>query len=122
MQDVAPPAEITPDLIQRFWRKVAMAGDSECWLWKVDCDRYGYGQFMLAGRPRRAHRVAYYLWNIKWFGPDVKLRHSCDVRHCCNPNHLVPGTQADNMADRKAREGYRTVARKKRAAPTLSVL
>lgn len=115
--EATPPIEITPKLIRRFWRKVDMRGDSECWLWKVGKDRLGYGQFMLSGKPRRAHRVAYYLWNIQWFGPEVKLRHSCDARGCCNPNHLLPGTQADNMTDRMAREGYRTVGRKKRTPP-----
>ena len=27
------------------------------------------------------------------------VRHSCDFRPCCNPAHLLEGTQADNMAD-----------------------
>ena len=25
--------------------------------------------------------------------------HSCDMRWCCNPDHLFPGTQSDNMQD-----------------------
>lgn len=25
--------------------------------------------------------------------------HKCDVRWCCNPDHLFPGTQSDNMQD-----------------------
>lgn len=110
-QVTEPPVEISAELIRRFWRRVQSGDDSECWLWKGPFDRLGYGQFTLSGRPRRAHRVAYYLWNGDWFGPDTKVRHSCDVRECCNPNHLIPGTQAQNMRDRRLREGYRTIAR-----------
>jgi hypothetical protein len=31
------------------------------------------------------------------------LCHRCDVRRCCNPDHLVLGTRGDNMADHKAK-------------------
>lgn len=114
LEEASAPAEITKPLITRFWRKVEMAGDAECWLWKGSLDRLGYGQFALGGGVYRAHRIAYWMWNCKWFAPSVKLRHSCDTRRCCNPMHLLPGTQADNMRDRKIREGYRSMARGER--------
>lgn len=57
---------------------------------------------MLVGTSR-AHRIAYWMWNGQWFAEEVKLRHSCDVRNCCNPMHLQPGSQADNMRDRWTR-------------------
>ena len=31
--------------------------------------------------------------------PEVKVLHSCDNPPCCNPAHLSPGTQGDNIAD-----------------------
>ena len=111
LKEKPAPAEITEAIVRRFWRAVEMGDDSECWLWKSHRDRYGYGQFSIGNHPYRAHRVAYWLWNARWFDPSVKLRHSCDARGCCNPYHLTPGTQADNMRDRMRREGYRTMRR-----------
>lgn len=48
------------------------------------------------------HRIAY----EHFVGPipaDLILRHACDNVHCVNPEHLMPGTQADNMRDRTLR-------------------
>ena len=31
------------------------------------------------------------------------LRHTCHCRQCCNPEHVIPGTHQENIADRQAR-------------------
>ena len=62
----------------------------------------GYGRFKVGGRVQHAHRYAY----EHLFGRLTKqqvLRHTCHCRQCCNPEHLIPGTQAENIADREAR-------------------
>jgi len=49
-----------------------------------------------------AHRIAYELSK----GPVPKeliVRHTCDNPPCCNPNHLIPGTDADNAKDKSER-------------------
>jgi hypothetical protein len=68
-----------------------------------DCvARIGYGITSVGGTRRVAHRVSYEL--AKGPIPEGKvLRHSCDTPRCVNPEHLTPGTQADNMADRATR-------------------
>ncbi len=46
----------------------------------------------------KVHRFSYehFIGHI----PDGKLIcHKCDVRSCCNPDHLFLGTQSDNMQD-----------------------
>jgi hypothetical protein len=67
-------------------------------------DHHGYGQIGLSF-PRRlayAHRIAWELTN----GPIPAgefICHHCDNPPCCNPSHLFPGTQADNMRDAKCK-------------------
>ena len=100
---------LTPQDIDRFWSKVDRQGPDDCWNWTASClnARGGYGQFGMK-RYRtmlRAHRVAFFLTYGHW--PAV-CRHTCDNPKCCNPNHLLDGTQADNMADKAARGRHRS--------------
>lgn len=86
----------------RFWEKVnRTGGPAACWPWTACTDGRGYGIFQLYGRSRRAHRVAFELWNART--PGEVVRHSCDNPTCCNPRHLLDGTHTENVADRVAR-------------------
>lgn len=38
--------------------------------------------------------------------PSVIGRHTCDDRLCINPDHIIPGTQADNVRDAVRRGRY----------------
>ena len=93
--------------MERFWSKVDVRGPDECWPWLAGVDDSGYGKFWLHNRNDRAHRVAYELsCGPIPHGPGAHgtvVRHTCDNALCCNPRHLLPGTQADNNRDRAER-------------------
>lgn len=87
--------------------------DSGCW--ECATARYshgsGYGRIMVEreyGSLRDyVHRVSYQ--HFKGQIPrGFVIRHSCDNRRCCNPDHLTLGTQSDNMTDMVARGRSRT--------------
>ena len=58
----------------------------------------GYGKIAVAGKRWLAHRYVASL-----LGLVGTVRHTCDNRPCCNPAHLVGGTQQDNMIDKSMR-------------------
>lgn len=98
----------TPKDIERFWSKVEIGDPNDCWLWTGSLlKNRGYGTFSWHRRPALAHRVSYELsYNVS---PGMlEVLHSCDNPPCCNPNHLWLGTQADNLADCRAKNRQHT--------------
>ncbi len=81
-----------------------------CWLWQRGLDRYGYARLTVAYKYRRAHRLAWLLF----VGPIPKglyVLHTCDVRHCINPQHLFLGTNLDNIRDMERKGRARRLER-----------
>jgi hypothetical protein len=84
-----------------FWSRVGIAAsDEDCWLWTGKLDRHGYGY---EGR-ERCHRVAWELSRRESLRAGDVVRHTCDNPACCNPSHLIVGSQDENVADRVERE------------------
>ena len=65
----------------------------------------GYGQVRIKGKTLLAHRVSYATYNNVSLASmeGLVVRHTCDNPKCINPNHLIIGTQLDNMKDKVSR-------------------
>lgn len=88
-------------IAERFWEKVDVRSDDECWDWQGYIAPMGYGMLNSGNKdsvPLYAHRVAYELEH----GPIPKglfVCHHCDRRQCCNHHHLFVGSATDNAQD-----------------------
>ncbi len=93
--------ELSQRLLERFWAKVDVKGEDDCWEWQAYIVN-GYGQFSVSEKLDYAHRVSWRIVN----GPIPKgklILHKCDNRKCVNPKHLYCGTYGDNNMDRAKR-------------------
>ena len=70
-----------------------------CWLWTGTRDAHGYGVINVAGRVRKAHRVAFELANGALDVP-ARLDHTCHTTACVRPDHLQPATAKQNAENR----------------------
>lgn len=71
---------------------------NQCWNWSKTLDKDGYGRIVENDITKRTHRVSYEL--AKGLIEDgLVIRHICDNKQCCNPEHLESGTIKDNAQD-----------------------
>jgi hypothetical protein len=81
--------------------------------------RGGYGRLWDGERVVDTHRLSYEVF----VGPipaGLDVLHRCDNPGCIEPEHLCPGTPADNRADRDAKGRHRNGADKIRGLPSKS--
>lgn len=74
----------------------------ECWEWTAGRDADGYGVFYIPPRGHRsrvAHRISFEITAGAPPPIGMVVRHVCDNPPCVRPDHLLIGTQRDNVRD-----------------------
>src|SRR5687767_14625610 len=96
-------------LFEKLRAKVKIS-ETGCWLWSGHIHAGGYGVIKVGKEALAAHRA---MWlavhgTLPRGQKGPYICHSCDVRACCNPDHLWLGTATDNSKDRdaKGRNGF----------------
>lgn len=110
-------AGLTADRLARFYAKVNRSSEG-CWPWMGTRMPRGYGLFnggRFDGRQRTryAHRLMWELANGRRIRTGEVVRHTCDNPPCCNPSHLIIGTQAENVNDAAEQGKYVAAARQR---------
>lgn len=96
---------------ERFWSQVIKLPGDGCWVWANKQDyvynqrtrSYGYARVRYNGKLVQATHVAWELTNGVPFPNDKFACHHCDYPPCIRPEHVFPGTHAENMRDAKVK-------------------
>ena len=102
----------------RFWSKVDIRGDDECWAWTRAMQRFYSvntkeqpkpGIIVTSrffGKPMvlLTSRVAWMLSNNMLIQDGKVAMHTCDNPICCNPSHIKIGTVQENNADKVSKK------------------
>lgn len=93
--------------VKVFMSKVEPDLNSGCWLWSGAVQTKGYGTCNLFGLRKATHVSVFIARGEKRKNWTNVLMHKCDTPLCVNPEHLVFGTQSENIRDmhRRGRSG-----------------
>lgn len=110
--------------IDRLLANSIIEDGCDCWIWVGARTNAGYGKlsFRFKRGPRKgtvktvlAHRYAYQVFMEVRIAPKTVVRHTCDMKLCINPAHLIRGSVMDNNRDtvKRGRHGnqYRSPVR-----------
>ena len=107
-----PIGPVRRPMADRLEAMIERAGPLDCWPFMGTRKRFGYGSIRDDdGRMVAAHRAAWSLAHGQPVPAGANILHSCDNPPCCNPAHLRPGDQFDNMVDMRSRGRERKATR-----------
>jgi hypothetical protein len=89
---------LTDEELARFFSHVIRTDDDRddaCWVWTGGLSDKGYGRIKIRGVMMKSHKVSY----LHFKGPiedDLTVDHTCRLRPCIRPKHLVLVTDVEN--------------------------
>lgn len=93
----------TDEAYNRRWiarvRAKCIVSENGCWVWQGNLQTKGYGATAYRGANVAAHRQMYKLVMDIELATEQFVCHACDVRACCNPDHLFLGSAKVNNRD-----------------------
>lgn len=92
-------------LQQRIDGQIKKEKETACWIWTGSANDKGYPSIGIGRKSYNVCRVNYARYNGK-IPSNTVIRHKCDTPKCVNPDHLIPGTQKDNVADMIERDRF----------------
>lgn len=107
-----PRGGINRPFLDRFWSKVDVRTNNECWPWLGALRTNGYGHFVARSYGKNhihkvgPHVVAWELTTRSEVPHGFEMHHTCEVRHCCNPTHLLALSRSEH--------GYQSVLERRR--------
>jgi hypothetical protein len=97
-----------PNTSLTFLRQIDPSGGHEaCWPWLGFRNPKGYGQSSINNKTILAHRWSYQHHHGVVISNALQVRHTCDNPSCCNPLHLLLGTNQNNVDDKMQRRRFR---------------
>lgn len=82
-------------LAYRFWKRVAIGANDECWVWTGAINN-GYGRMRINGKQPYAHRISLELVGVT-VPDEMDVDHLCLNKRRVNPRHLEVVTIAENV-------------------------
>lgn len=110
----ARPQEVYCSLKCAIEPRIDRRGPDECWPWTGGLVMgYGAGTFQ-----KRRYKVSRWVLEQRLGHSLGKLQalHRCDNPACCNPDHLFPGSNLDNMRDKMSKGRGRSISPKLRGS------
>lgn len=97
-------ARMTQAEYDRYWIDRVKArcsiSESGCWLWTGFLHPvWGYAFTTYRSKSTGVHRKMFELARGLKLTREQYVCHTCDVRHCCNPDHLWLGDNSENQKD-----------------------
>lgn len=81
--------------------------ETGCHVWQKQLTAKGYGQANYRGASVPIHRMVYKIVHGVKLAFSEHVCHSCDVRACCNEDHLWLGTAHQNQMDSAIKKRHR---------------